>query len=211
MSYDQDLELIRKDFPVVKKKIYMNNGSFAPIPISTIKAMTDFLLRYSEEGPDSTSVQEYITSLMKEVRDRVSHLINCDPEEVIFTQSTTEGINQISTGIPWKESDLIIVRGGPHEHYANYFPWLKVSEKFGVEIKEIKIDVDGFFDTDEIERIARNKNAKLITLSHALYNNGAIMPVEEIGKIARDNNVTVLHRCGSNRWVNQSRCKENRM
>jgi cysteine desulfurase / selenocysteine lyase len=189
MSYDQDLELIRKDFPVVKKKIYMNNGSFAPIPISTIKAMTDFLLRYSEEGPDSTSVQEYITSLMKEVRDRVSHLINCDPEEVIFTQSTTEGINQISTGIPWKESDLIIVRGGPHEHYANYFPWLKVSEKFGVEIKEIKIDVDGFFDTDEIERIARNKNAKLITLSHALYNNGAIMPVEEIGKIARDNNV----------------------
>lgn len=111
MSYDQDLELIRKDFPVVKKKIYMNNGSFAPIPISTIKAMTDFLLRYSEEGPDSTSVQEYITSLMKEVRDRVSHLINCDPEEVIFTQSTTEGINQISTGIPWKESDLIIVQG----------------------------------------------------------------------------------------------------
>ena len=106
MSYDQDLELIRKDFPVVKKKIYMNNGSFAPIPISTIKAMTDFLLRYSEEGPDSTSVQEYITSLMKEVRDRVSHLINCDPEEVIFTQSTTEGINQISTGIPWKESEI---------------------------------------------------------------------------------------------------------
>ena len=80
-----------------------------------------------------------------------------------------------------------------------------------MEIKEIKIDVDGFFDTDEIERIARNKNAKLITLSHALYNNGAIMPVEEIGKIARDNNVLVLHRCGSNRWVNQSRCKENRM
>jgi selenocysteine lyase/cysteine desulfurase len=50
MSYDQELELIRKDFPIVRKRIYMNNGSFAPIPLSTIKAITGFLLKYSEEG-----------------------------------------------------------------------------------------------------------------------------------------------------------------
>jgi cysteine desulfurase / selenocysteine lyase len=189
MSYDQDLELIRKDFPVVKKTIYMNNGSFAPVPLSTIKAITGFLLKFSEEGPDSTSVQEYITALMKEVQVRVGHLINCDPEEIVFTESTTAGLNMVSSGIEWKESDLIILRGGPHEHYANYFPWLKASEKFGVGLGQIKIDFNGFFDIGEIEKIFRNRNAKLFTLSHALYNNGAIMPVEEVGKIARENNV----------------------
>jgi selenocysteine lyase/cysteine desulfurase len=76
MSYDQELEMIRKDFPVVRKTIYMNNGSFAPVPLSTIKAITSFLLKFSEEGPDSKSVQEYITSLMREVQVRVGHLIN---------------------------------------------------------------------------------------------------------------------------------------
>jgi cysteine desulfurase/selenocysteine lyase len=182
---ENDIESIRKDFPVTKKKIYMNCGSFAPMPLSTIKSITDFLVRCSEEGPDSTSVQEYITSLMKELRVNLSRLINCEPEEIIFTQSTTEGINYVASGIEWKKSDTIIVRGGLHEHYANYFPWLNISKKFGVKLEEIKINDKGFFDLDKIDKIAKNKNSRLITLSHVLYNNGAIMPVEEVGKIAK--------------------------
>ena len=189
MDYDDtkenDIDVIRKDFPVTKKKIYMNCGSFAPMPLSTIKSITDFLVRCSEEGPDSTSVQEHITTLMKDLRDNLSRLINCDPEEIIFTQSTTEGINHVASGIKWKKSDAIIVRGGLHEHYANYFPWLNISKKFGVKLEEIKINDKGFFDLDKIDKVAKNRNARLITLSHVLYNNGAIMPVEEVGEIAK--------------------------
>jgi cysteine desulfurase/selenocysteine lyase len=189
MDYDDtkenDIDVIRKDFPVTKKRIYMNCGSFAPMPLSTIKSITDFLVRCSEEGPDSTSVQEHITTLMKELRNNLSRLINCDPEEIIFTQSTTEGINHVASGIKWKKSDAIIVRGGLHEHYANYFPWLNISKKFGVKLEEIKINDKGFFDLDKIDKVAKNRNARLITLSHVLYNNGAIMPVEEVGEIAK--------------------------
>lgn len=189
MDYDKakqnDIELILKDFPITKKKIYMNCGSFAPTPISTIKSITDFLVRCSEEGPDSSSVQEYITLLMKELRQILCRLINCEPEEIIFTQSTTEGLNYVAAGLEWKKSDIIIARGGLHEHYANYFPWLNVSKKYGVKLEEVKIDKNGFFDLDKIDKIAKNKNSRLITLSHVLYNNGAIMPVEEIGKIAK--------------------------
>ena len=188
MDYDKekeyDLELIRKDFPVTKKKIYMNCGSFAPTPLSTIKSITDFLVRCSEEGPDSSSVQEHITSLMDELRKVMGRLINCEPDEIIFTQSTTEGLNYVASGLEWKKSDVIIARGGLHEHYANYFPWLNVSKKHGVQLEEIKIDKNGFFDLDKIDKIAKKKNSRMITLSHVLYNNGAIMPVEEIGKIA---------------------------
>jgi cysteine desulfurase/selenocysteine lyase len=189
MDYDDkakenELELIRKDFPVTKKKIYMNCGSFAPTPLSTIKSITDFLVRCSEEGPDSSSVQEYITSLMNELRKVIGRLINCEPDEIIFTQSTTEGLNYVASGLEWKKSDIIIARGGLHEHYANYFPWLNVSKKYGVQLEEIGIDKNGFFDLDKIDKIAKKKNSRMVTLSHVLYNNGAIMPVEEIGKIA---------------------------
>jgi len=188
-SMEKDIELIRKDFPVTKKKIYMNCGSFAPMPLYTIKSITDFLVRCSEEGPDSTSAQEYITSLMRELRILTSQLINCEPEEIIFTQSTTEGINYVASGLNWKKSDIIIARGGLHEHYANYFPWLNISKKYGVKLEETKIDNNGFFDLDKIDKISKNKNTKLITLSHVLYNNGAIMPVEEVGKIAKKRNM----------------------
>lgn len=186
---ENDIDIIRKDFPVTKKKIYMNCGSFAPTPLSTIKSITDFLVRCSEEGPDSSSIQEHITSLMKDLRIILSQLINCEPEEIIFTQSTTEGLNYVASGFKWKRSDIIIARGGLHEHYANYFPWLNITKKYGVKLEEIKIDKKGFFDLDKIDKIARNKNTKLITLSHVLYNSGAIMPVEEVGKIAKRQNL----------------------
>src|SRR5919198_5402908 len=127
-NYNIDYGLIRRDFPLIqKKKIYMNNGAVGLTPISTIKAITDFILMCSAEGPTSEIIEEYIETLTKELRIRLTHLINCQPEEIVFTQSTTEGINYISNGIEWKKGDLIVIRGGSNEHYANYLPWLYLS------------------------------------------------------------------------------------
>lgn len=222
-SSDASLDFVRTDFPLTKKKIYMNNGSVAPTPLSTIKAITDTFLKYSIEGPDSRTINEFITSLTKELRSRIADLINCESEEIIFTQSTTEGINYVRNGINWKKGDSVVVRGGTHEHYANYLPWLQLSRERGVNLIDLPINSTGYFDITELENALslgkirqehRNKVAvsgakktggrgtnktrnakkketkpKLITLSHALYNNGAIMPVEEVGRIAKANGV----------------------
>jgi cysteine desulfurase/selenocysteine lyase len=184
-----EFDLIQKDFPVTRKKVYMNNGAIAPTPISTIKSITDFLLKCSEDGPDSKITYDYIVTLMKELRTRITHIINCDPNEIVFTQSTTEGLNYVCNGVDWKKNDSIIIRGGPQEHYANYLPWLQLSKRKDVKLNELEIDENGYFDFTNLERLAKKKNTKLITLSHALYNSGAIMPVEETGKIARENNI----------------------
>jgi cysteine desulfurase / selenocysteine lyase len=203
-SYQANTDVVREDFPHTKKKIYMNNGSIAPTPVSTIKAITDAFLKYSMEGPDSKVVNEFIISLMDELRLRVATLINSEPEEIIFTQSTTEGLNYIRNGIDWKRGDSVVVRGGTHEHYANYLPWLQLSREKMVNLISLPINDTGYFDIAELENlISRGRRAeskaktttrkartpKLITLSHALYNNGAIMPVDEVGKITKKNDV----------------------
>jgi cysteine desulfurase/selenocysteine lyase len=167
--------------------IYMNNGAIAPTPLSTIKATTDFMLKISEEGPDASQTADYISSLLNELRTRIAHLINCDCDEVVLTQSTTEGLNIVANGIGWKKGDAIVIRGGRHEHHADYFPWLSVSQQKGVELREIAMtDESGYFDLGQLEKAA--KKARLVTISHVLYNTGAIMPVEEVGRIAKENN-----------------------
>jgi cysteine desulfurase/selenocysteine lyase len=176
---------LRLDFPMTKKMIYMNNGAVAPTPLAVIKATTDFMVKCADEGPDAQATSDYITSLLKELRTRVAHLINCEPEEVVLTQSTTEGINIVANGISWKKGDAIVARGGRHEHPANYLPWLRLSEK-GVVLKELAIDENGFFDMGELEQSVRG--SRLVTMSHALYNTGAILPLEEVRRIANDNN-----------------------
>lgn len=178
---------IRRDFAVTKKTIYMNNGAVAPTPLSTIKAVTDFMLRCAEAGPDAPPISEYVGSLLDEVRTRLAHLINCERDEVVLVQSTTEGLNMVANGIGWQKGDAIVVRGGKQEHYANYLPWVSVSQKKDVQLRELAVDESGYFGTGELEKSM--KGARLVTMSHALYNTGAIMPLEEVGRIAKENNV----------------------
>jgi cysteine desulfurase/selenocysteine lyase len=177
---------IKRDFAVTKKTIYMNNGAIAPTPLSTIKAVTDFMLTCAEAGPDAPQTSDYVVSLLDEVRTRVAHLIGCERDEVVLVQSTTEGLNIVANGIGWKQEDAIVVRGGRHEHYANYLPWVSLSQRKGVQIRELAVDEAGYFDLGELEKSIRG--ARLVTMSHALYNTGAIMPLEEVGRIAHENN-----------------------
>ncbi|HYY71830.1 MAG TPA: aminotransferase class V-fold PLP-dependent enzyme, partial [Nitrososphaeraceae archaeon] len=163
--------------------------SIAPLSLPSIKSIADFLIKYSEQGPDSEDISKYMEKMIEETRLRIKHLINCNAIEVSFTQSTTQGLNFVANSIDWKKGDIIILRGGRHEHYANYFPWLHIAKRKNLKIKILKIDQNGFFDVGELETLAKLKESKLLVLSHVLYNNGSIMPVEEAGKIAKENDL----------------------
>jgi cysteine desulfurase / selenocysteine lyase len=67
--------------------------------------------------------------IIEETRFRVKHLINCDSTEVRFTQNTTQGLNFVVNSIDWKKGDILILRGGRHEHYANYLLWLYTAKR----------------------------------------------------------------------------------
>ena len=91
MLDDIEQEII-KDFPITSKKIYLNNGSIAPLSLPSIKSIADFLIKYSEQGPDSEDISKYMEKMIEETRLRIKHLINCNAIEVSFTQSTTQGL-----------------------------------------------------------------------------------------------------------------------
>ena len=173
------------DFPS-KEKIYLNNASVSLMPFSSIKAMTDFQISYSEIGPDSIESENFVKEKLIGVRKAVAKLIKCQPEEVILTQSTTDGINIVANGLLFNSNSNIVIRGMGHEHHANYFPWLRLKKK--LTLKSLEIDENGFFELDELQNLVDN-NTKLVALSHALYNTGAILPVEEIGEFLEKNNI----------------------
>jgi cysteine desulfurase / selenocysteine lyase len=91
--------------------------------------MTDFMLTYAESGPDSSTISDYVMSLLAELRKRIAHLINCDHDEAVFVQSTTEGLDMVRNGLHWNAGDAIVIRGGRHERNANYLSWVALSQK----------------------------------------------------------------------------------
>ncbi len=176
---------VSKDFPS-KDKIYLNNASVSLMPFSSIEAMSDFQLSYNSMGPDSIESDVFIKEKLIAVRKSIANLIKCQPEEVVLTQSTTDGINIVANGLLLDSNSNIIIRGKDHEHHANYFPWLRLSKKS--TIKSLEVDKMGFFDIKKLFNLV-DKNTKMVVLSHALYNTGAILPVEEIGDFLEKNNV----------------------
>jgi cysteine desulfurase/selenocysteine lyase len=172
---------ISDDFPT-SDKIYLNNASVSLMPTQSIKAMKEFLLTYNSIGPDSKDSEPFVTEKLRNVRKTIAKIISCQPDEIVLTQSTTDGINFVANGLSFDNNSNMIIRGMTHEHHSNFYPWIKLEK---ISIKNLPIDSNGFFKLDDLESFVDN-NTKLVALSHALYNTGSILPVEEIGKILSD-------------------------
>ena len=176
-----DSKDISEDFPT--NKIYLNNASASLMPTQSIEAMKEFLISYNSVGPDSIKSEPFVTEKLKNTRKIIAKIVNCQPDEIILTQSTTDGINIVANGLSFDSNSNIIIRGMSHEHHANFYPWLRLKNK--VEIKNLSVDKNGFFNFEEFNKFLDN-NTKLVSLSHALYNTGSILPIEKIGKILDD-------------------------
>jgi cysteine desulfurase/selenocysteine lyase len=176
-----DSKDVSEDFPT--NKIYLNNASVSLMPTQSIEAMKEFLISYNSVGPDSIKSEPFVTEKLKNTRKIIAKIINCQPDEIILTQSTTDGINFVANGLSFDSNSNIIIRGMSHEHHANFYPWLRLKNK--VEIKNLSVDKNGFFNFEEFNKFLDN-NTKLVSLSHALYNTGSILPIEKIGKILDD-------------------------
>ena len=173
---------ISDDFPN-SNKIYLNNASVSLMPSQSIEAMKDFLISYNSAGPDSKDSESLVTEKLQNTRKIITKLLSCQPDEIVLTQSTTDGINFVANGLSFDNNSNIIIRGMAHEHHSNFYPWIKLKEK--ISVKNLPIDKNGFFKLNDLESYV-DSNTKLVALSHALYNTGSILPVEEIGKILQD-------------------------
>jgi len=169
---------ISDDFPS-SNKVYLNNASVSLMPSQSIDSMKDFLISYNSLGPDSKDSESFVAEKLENIRKIIAKIICCKPEEVILTQSTTDGINIVANGLSFNDSSNIIIRGMTHEHHSNFYPWIKLKDR--ISIRNLSIDQNGFFKLEDLKSNI-DKNTKLLAISHALYNTGAILPIEKISK-----------------------------
>ena len=173
---------ISDDFPS-SNKVYLNNASVSLMPSQSIDSMKDFLISYNSLGPDSKDSELFVAEKIANIRKIIAKIICCKPEEVILTQSTTDGINIVANGLTFDNTSNIIIRGMTHEHHSNFYPWIKLKDK--ISIRNLPIDNNGFFELDDLKSNIDN-DTKLVAISHALYNTGAILPIEKISKVLKN-------------------------
>ena len=126
--------------------------------------------------------------IVLETRELLSQLFNfSNPENVIFTMNITQSLNFLIKGL-LKIQDHCIVSS--MEHNAVMRPLLQL-EKKGVEFTRVPCDNKGRLNSDDLYKEIR-ANTKAVIINHASNVCGTILPIDEIGRICRENGIIFI-------------------
>ncbi len=170
------------------KRVYLDHNATTPVEPAVLDAMLPYL---SGEYGNAASIHTFgqkARAGVEHARESVAALIGARPQEIVFTSGGTESDNHAIFGIAGAASGAkhVITTTIEHEAVLNTCQAL---EKSGVEVTYLPVDRDGRLDPDAVRRAIRPETV-LITVMHANNELGTVQPIEEIGRIAAEADVS---------------------
>ncbi len=164
--------------------IYLDYNGTTPHDPEVIEAMRPFLEQ--EFGNPSSSHWYGIKPkrAVEHARRQVADLINCGPEEIVFTSGGTESNNHAIKGIAAAkcgQGNHIITTQIEHPATLEVCQHL---ERLGYRVTYLPVDEYGLVDVSDVENAVRDETI-LITVMHANNEVGTVEPIEEICRIAK--------------------------
>ena len=194
-----ELEVIRKDFPILERElaggfalVYLDSANTSQKPQVVIDTMVDHLERHNANisramhqlGSESTEAFEG-------ARDRVAAFIKAPSrDEVIFTKNATEALNLVSNSLSWATGDLAIGDGDEvviteMEHHSNIVPWQLLTERKGATLRWFGLTEDGRLDLSNMDELITERT-KVVSLTWVSNMLGTINPVAQIAARAHE-------------------------
>ncbi|HHY83104.1 MAG TPA: aminotransferase class V-fold PLP-dependent enzyme [Clostridiales bacterium] len=170
--------------------IYMDNAATSwPKPQTVYRTVISCMEKYgANPGRSGHKMAVQAGQILLYTREMLCELFHLnDPFRIIFTSNCTDSLNLAIKGSVLPGDHVITTS---MEHNAVARP-LKEMEKQGLEVTFVRCDKEGRVDPDDIKSAIR-PNTHLIITTHASNVTGTIMPIEEIGKIARNHGIPYL-------------------
>jgi cysteine desulfurase len=170
------------------RRVYLDHNATTPVHPEVLEAMMPF---FRDQFGNASSIHwagREVKKYLDEAREKVSALMNADPQEIIFTGCGTESDNMAIKGVAFTHQGK-----GRHiitskvEHHAVLYT-CQFMEGLGYEITYLSVDREGLIDPEELRRSIR-PDTVLVTIMFANNETGTIMPVQEIGEICREKGV----------------------
>lgn len=167
---------------------YFDNSATTRVKKEVLEEMFPYLSVEYGNPSSIYSIGRSAKRAVEESRRRVANLINCKPEEIYFTSCGSESDNTALKGIAYTNTDK-----GKHiitskiEHPAILHSCQNL-EKHGFEVTYLDVDKDGFVNLETLKNSIK-KDTILISIMFANNEIGTIQPIEEIAKIAHENDI----------------------
>jgi selenocysteine lyase/cysteine desulfurase len=185
-----DAEQIRAGIPALNECVYLNTGTFGPMP----RVVADEIRRtYGEverQGTFSPCVfQELELNGLEETRTKVANLAHATSAEIALTHNVTDGINIVLHGLDWSPGDEVII--SEEEHPAGTTPWLALAERRGIVVRLLPVYADPEEMAARFEALI-GPRTRLACLSHVSCMSGVRLPVARLCTVAHNAGVLTL-------------------
>jgi cysteine desulfurase len=171
------------------KKVYLDYAATTPCDPEVLKAIEPYFFDKFGNPSSIHAFGQEARHAIEDAREALAKFIGASPNEIIFTSGGTEADNFAVEGAAFaqqKKGNHIITTA--IEHHAVLEP-LKFLERFGFKATLIKVGKDGLVDPADIKKAITDKTV-LITVMHANNEIGVIQPIADIGKIAKEKEIT---------------------
>lgn len=184
----------------MSKLIYLDYHSTTPVDLRVAKKVYDYMVNnFGNASSVDHIFGDNALQAVKKSQQQIAQLINCLPQEIIFTSGATESINLVIQGLitylnnqkikPKKSLPRLII--SPVEHQAVIDTCQAMAKQELAEIIYLKVDNMGRINLNHLEKVC-NKGADLLCIMAANNEVGNIYPLEIIGTIAQRYNIPFL-------------------
>ena len=184
---DQDIQRLRSETRGTAERIHFNNAGASLPPDIVVETIINYLLEEATYGGYETEYK--YREQLENTYNLIARLINADKDEVAIVENASTAWGLAFNGIGFEKGDEIIT--SEMEYVTNLMGFLNARKTYGIEIKVIPNDDYGNFSIKALEQAIAAKT-KLIAITHIPSTSGSMVPIAEIGKIARKHNILYL-------------------
>ncbi|MBW8077046.1 MAG: aminotransferase class V-fold PLP-dependent enzyme [Gallionella sp.] len=180
-----DFEALRRRFPVLERKTYLNSGSYCALADTVRDAVNNYM---DDRLAVGANWDVWITK-NESVRALMAQLLGVTSDEIAITASASAGINALASALDFSDTRNKVVVSD-FEFPTNAQIW-HAQERRGARVVHVPRAADGYIPLEHFERTIDDKT-QLVAVTHVCFRNGARLDIPGIVKIAHARGARVL-------------------
>jgi selenocysteine lyase/cysteine desulfurase len=183
-----DFVALRKEFPVLARKIYLNSGSYCALA-NSVRAAFD---AYMEDRLQVGANWDVWVTKNEVVRSAMARLLGAEAHEIAVTASASAGINALASALDFSGARNKVVVSD-FEFPTNAQIW-HAQEARGARIVHVPVAADGYIPLEQFEA-AIDDQTQLVAVTQVCFRNGAKLDTAGITRLAHAKGAKMLVDC----------------
>ncbi|MGH8289372.1 MAG: aminotransferase class V-fold PLP-dependent enzyme [Steroidobacteraceae bacterium] len=183
-----DFQALRRRFPVLERKTYLNSGSYCALADSVRDAFNAYLDERLAVGAN------WDLWVMKNeaVRAAMAQVLRVTPDEIAVTASASAGINALASALDFTGARRKVVVSD-FEFPTNAQIW-HAQERLGAEVVHVPPAADGYIPPENFAALI-DERTQLVAVTQVCYRNGARLDIAGIARLAHERGARLMVDC----------------